>query len=504
MFDTILVSLGYVFTWQSLLFIFLGTSIGIIIGAIPGLNVLMAIAICLPFTFGMNSICGMLLLLGIFCGGTYGGSITAILINTPGTPAAAATTIEGYKLTQKGRSGEALYMALYASVFGGLMSTFALILFAPQLAKVALTFTPAEYFALGIFGLSIIILASGKYVVKGIIMGCLGLLCSTIGLDPIEASTRFTFDQTSLMGGLQLVPFLIGLFAISEVINRSAHILQGKLNLERKDQTNLTLRQVWSKKYMKTLVKSGLIGTVIGAIPGTGSVIASFLSYNESLRSSKHKEEYGQGSLEGVCACETANNGATSSTLIPMLTLGIPGDAVSAVLMGALTVHNLVPGTKLFVDHGDIVYTLMIGLIIINILMGVLGHYACKGFIKVVDLPSHILLPMIVVLCVIGSYAVGNKIVDVQTMMVMGVIGYFLIRANFPLTPLLLGMVLGPIMEQAFRQQMIISKGNWLSFLYRPISFTFIIVAILCICLPLIQRFIAFYKKYRTGKSANN
>ena len=349
-----------IFTLSNILWIVFGTLTGIIIGAIPGLTVTMGIALLLPVTFGMNPLPAISMLLGIYAGGMYGGSITAILINTPGTPAAAATSLDGYPLAQKGEAGRALKMAIYSSTVGGLFSAFMLILIAPQLAKLALRFGPAEYTALVLLGLTVIAGISGSSLIKGLIAGSLGLLMSTIGLDPMLGVPRLTFGSIYLTSGLSTVPVLIGLFAIAEIFVNTENIgVEGKTMKLAKISGDQKVTFKEFRSHFWTMIKGSIIGTYIGIIPGIGSGVSAFVSYNEAKRSSKHPENFGKGEMAGVVASESANNGATGATLIPLLTLGIPGDVVTAVLLGAFMIQGLTPGPLLFKDHGSTMFAIL-------------------------------------------------------------------------------------------------------------------------------------------------
>lgn len=496
MWDLMFNSFLSIFEWQNLLFIILGVFVGFIFGSLPGLTATMGVALMLPVTYALEPATAVLFLLGIYCAGTYGGSAAAILINTPGTPASAATVIDGYALAEKGKAADALRMALLASVVGGLFSAFALLLIAPQLSKFALNFGPPEFFALAIFGLTMIISVSANNLRKGIIMGILGVLISTIGLDPIGGLPRFSFDNSYLMGGINLIPALIGLFAISEIINKSQTAYSAKHTKIIHVDKIVTPFRTLIKKFKKTMLKSSVIGTFIGAIPGTGPAIAAFLSYNEARRSSKNKDEFGKGSMDGVAAAEAGNNGVTGATMIPLLTLGIPGDTVTAVMLGALMMQGLAPGPQLFVNYGDIVYTIMFGLILVNIFMFIQGSFATKIFAKIKDVPVNMLLPSLLMLCFIGSYAVNNTMFDVKVMLVFGLIGFILPKFGFPIVPMLLGIVLGPIAETAFRQSLAISNGSMMIFITEPIALVFILLAVLSVLLPVIKLFI---QKLRTN-----
>ncbi|MGD9156121.1 MAG: tripartite tricarboxylate transporter permease, partial [Bacillota bacterium] len=433
-----------------------------IFGALPGLTATMGVALFLPLTFGMNPITGILMLLGIYCGGIYGGSITAILIKTPGTPASAATILDGYTMAQKGHGGKALQMALVASTIAGIFSALMLLFIAPQLARAALKFGPPEYFALAIFGLSIISSVCGNNVFKGMIAGILGMFVSMIGLDPIGGIPRLTFGYDYLAGGINLIPALIGLFAISEIFHK---VSDQENKIEEATEfihENLTLKEIFA--HLKTILKSSAIGTFIGSIPGTGAAIASFLSYNEAKRVSKTPEKFGTGHLDGVAASEAGNNGVTGATLIPLLTLGIPGDTVTAILLGALMMQGLTPGPQLFKEHGTVVYTIMVGLICVNIFMYLQAKYFIKGFVRITQVPIRFLIPVLIILCVTGAYAVNNTLFDVKIMLAFGVVGYLLSRVDFPVTPMLLAIILGPMAEISIRQSMILSEGSYLIF----------------------------------------
>lgn len=470
-----------------------GILAGLVFGSIPGLTVLMAIVLLLPLTFGMEPVVGMVLLLGAYCAGNYAGSITAILINTPGTPAAAATTIEGYQLTKKGKAVKALNMALIASVTAGLISTVVLLVVAPMLAKIAVKFGPAEFFALAVFGLSIIISVCSQNLVKGMISGLIGIFISMIGIDPIMGTPRLSFGNYSLMSGINLVPALVGVFSISELMNISEGFVQkwrsGKV--EHYDVTsNMTGEKLTREELRasaKTIVKSSLIGTFVGAVPGTGAILSSFMSYNEAKRSSKHPEEFGKGTLEGVAATEAGNNGITGATLIPMMTLGIPGDVVTAVMMGALIMHGLPIGPALFEKHAGITYGIILSLFFINILMFFQAKLYIKYFVKICNINKEFFTALLLIFCVVGSFAVNSTMFDVFVMLIFGVTGYVLQKFDFPLIPMVLALVLGPLAETSLRQALIISKGSYGIFFAKPISAAFLLISALSLIISLYQ-----------------
>ena len=472
-------------TVQNMFFMSVGVAAGTVIGALPGLTATMGVEILLPLTFGMDSITGMVMLLGIYCGGIYGGSITAILIKTPGTPASAATAIEGYPLAQAGRGGDALYTALFSSMIGGLFSCFALLFFAPLIAGAALKFGSPEYTALAFFGLTVISVATSKNAIKGLSMSAIGLLITMIGFDPIEGVTRFTFRSVSLRSGIALVPAMLGAFALTELFEkvRKIHRPEGSVQVFKKRSiTNKEILRHW-----QSLIKGSVIGTFIGAVPGTGAAIASFLSYNEAKRASKNKEEFGNGSIDGIVASESANNGVTGATLIPLLTLGIPGDAVTAILLGALMMQGITPGPQLFTDGSFWVYSIMGSLILINLIMFFEGIFFCRFFVNVTRIPQKLLVSLLLVLCVVGSFAVNNSVADVWVMIVFGVLCYGLSKLDYPMTPLVISLVLGGLFETNLRQSLILSKGSFMIFFSRPIALVFLLISFAMLVLSIVK-----------------
>lgn len=472
---------------MNLLMMNIGVAAGIIIGALPGLNVVVAITLLLPLTFGMDSLAGMYLLLGAYCGGTYGGSITAILINTPGTPAAGATIFDGYKLAQKGKAGDALKAALVASTIAGILSSFSLMFIAPPLAKMALRFGPPEYFALCLFGLSIVSGISGDSITKSLVMASLGLFISTIGIDTTEGIPRFTFGTIRLMGGLSPAVVMLGVFALSEMLTKSslAHATESA-EVATFSKATVTLREILS--HWKTILRSSLIGIFIGAVPGTGGAISAFLSYNEAKRASKHPELFGTGILEGVIAPEAGNNAVTGATLIPLLTLGIPGDTGVAIMLGALTMQGIIPGPNLFTAGEFWVYAIMGGLLIVNLFMLLQGGVFIKAFANVTRIPFSVLVPGVLILCILGAFSVANSVLDVFIMLIFGFLGYILKQFDFPFPPLTIALVLGNLTENNLRRSMIMSNGSVSIFFTRPLALIIIIVAAISITYPVIQK----------------
>ncbi|WP_432357060.1 tripartite tricarboxylate transporter permease [Sporosarcina sp. UB5] len=454
----------------------LGVGLGIVFGALPGLTATMGVALLIPLTFGLDPVVGFSALLGVYVGAVYAGSITAILVGTPGTAAAAATLLEGPALTKKGEAKKALTMTTVASVIGGLFSCIALIFIAPQLAKVALSFGPPEYFALALFGISIVAGVSGDSLLKGIIAGLIGLFIAVIGMDPITGINRFTFDNANLLNGIGVVPALVGLFAISEVLSR----LEGKSEQLRSKigNSSIGLKATEVKRNWFNLLRSSAIGTFVGIIPATGSGVASFVAYNEWKRTAKDKSSFGKGNIDGIAATESANNAVTGGALVPLLTLGIPGDVITAVMLGALMIQGLTPGPMLFTTNGDIVYGIFIALILANIFMLVLGLGASKVFPKILKIPEQILMPAIVVLCVLGSYSIANSTFDVLIMLVFGLLGYLMLKVGLPLAPMLLALILAPILETNFRRSMLLSQNDLSIFATRPVSASILAVTL--------------------------
>ena len=465
--------------WQNFLIIPVGLIIGIVVGAIPGLTSDLGIILCIPLTYGMDPTMAILMLLAIYCGGTYGGSITAILINTPGTSANAATLFDGYPMTVKGQAFKALQMALFASTIGGLVSAFALLFLAPQIAKITLLFGPAEYFALAVFGLSVIAGVSNNSIFKGLIGACIGLFMSTIGMDAISGTTRFIFGQRKLMAGIDLIIALIGLFAISEVLMKSKY--NPKTDHKTVSASSITKDKITKDEYKrcrKPITLGTLIGIIIGATPGTGGGLAAFISYNQAKTSSKHPETFGHGEIEGVAASESANNGACGATMIPMLTLGVPGDGATAILMGAFMLHGMVPGPTLFAEEGNILYAIMLGLIVVNVFMYIVGSGFTRFYAHITRIPYEILAPIVLTFCIAGSYSTNNRVYDIYIILLFGIVSYFLRRMDFQLVPILLGIVLGPLAEKNMRRALVISEGSFDIFFTRPISCAFILIAV--------------------------
>jgi putative tricarboxylic transport membrane protein len=451
----------------------------------PGLSPSTGVALLVPFSYTMSPAHALILLASIYLAANYGGSITAVLINTPGTPSAAVTAIDGYPLTQKGQPGKGLGTSLVASTIGGAIGAVILIFFSVPLAKVAVTFHPADYFALAIFGLSTVASMASKSVAKTFAAIVFGLLIKTIGLDPISGVERFTFGIDRLYDGFALIPALIGLFALSVVFTHFEEFKFGQRAIGKVSSKLPSLKEFW--RIQLAILQSSVIGTVIGIFPGAGATIATFISYDIAKRASKTPEEFGNGSLEGVSAAEAANSSSVGGALVPLLTLGIPGSATSAVLLGAFMIHDLNPGPQLFTDHPDIVYGIFASLIVANIIMLVLGLLGTRVFVKVVSVPDSILYPMIFVVAVIGSYSISYSLFDVGACIGFGIIGWIFKRYGYPVAPVVLGIVLGRMVEENFRRA--IMMDGWTIFFTRKLSLIVLVLGLLSFVWPLYQNY---------------
>ena len=493
--DILLQVLVNILSISSLLASLFGVFIGIIAGALPGIGGAMTISLFLPFTFYMSSLQGMSLLMGIYCGCIYGGSISAILIGVPGTASAAATILDGRPMALQGRAGKALYASLFASFFGGLFSGICLLFCAPLFAKVALEFGPIQYLGLIVFALTIISGLSQGNLFKGLSAASIGILLSLIGTDPIHGNLRFTFNFSFLYGGLPFVPFLVGIFGLSQVLIQSeVRIGEGHSAKEAflpppktHDDTVFTLVDLM--KYRILVLKSAIIGTFIGVLPSIGASISSFIAYSEAQRSAKNPENFGKGDVRGVIAPETANNAVTGGALIPLMTLGIPGDIVTAILFGALLIKGLIPGPLLFTQQAPLVFSIFGMFIVIQFLMLALGYLILKYFaMHIVRVPKPLLFSIVVMLSVTGTFAVQNSLFDVAFMIFSCTLGYLLKKFGFPLAPVIIAFMLGKKLEISLRQSLLLSDGKWGLILKDPIFELFLVLSIVSLVLFWIQR----------------
>lgn len=462
---------------QIFLLMIVGLIAGIFVGALPGLTATMGVALLVPLTYWLEPVPAMMVLLGVYVGAMYGGAVPAILIRTPGMPAAAATAFDGYPLAQQGRAGVALGMACITGVIGGVFSTLVLMFASPAVAQFALKFGPPEYFALAVFGLTLIASLSAHSLAKGLLMGVFGLLLATIGMDPITAIPRFTFGRQELLDGLPFIAVLIGVFALAEVFYQVSRKEEGQVPVEQWGRVLPTAQEM--KQVMPATSLSCVSGTLLGALPGVGGDVAAFVAYDHAKKLSKTPERFGEGSMEGLAAAECANNSVTGGAMIPMLTMGIPGDSVTAVLLGAMMMHGLKPGPELFQKEAGLVGAIVMGLLIANLLVLPIGLLGAKLFAQTMRLPRQYLLPLMIVLCVIGAYAINNSFFDVGIAFLFGLIGWWLKRWDFPLGPLVLGLILGRMVEENLRRSLILSGGSPAIFLTHPIALVLFLGAVL-------------------------
>lgn len=476
------------FSFQNVIAIMFGVIVGVFIGAIPGMGAAMAVAIGLPFTFYMDPVTGILMLTGIYKGSYYGGSIAAILINTPGTPAAACTVLDGYPLARKGRGREALDIALYSSCIADLISNLSLIFFAGIIASWALKFGPPEFFALVVFSMTIIAGVSGGSLFKGFASAAAGFLAATVGQDLFYGTGRFDFGSTNLLGGLSLVPVLIGLFALPEIIDKYARGYFGARQIDAVFAGSAaTLKQFL--KCLPSIIRGSLIGVGIGAIPGIGGAPAAFLSYSEARRKSTTPENFGKGELEGVAAAEAGNNGVCGATLIPLLSLGVPGDIVTAVLLGAFMIHGLQPGPLMFKENINEIYAIYCGLLLSSAFLFATGKFSIRFFSRISEVPDRLVMPVVVVLCIFGAFVINNSLFDVFIMLSAGLMGYLMLCAKIPAAPFLIAFVLGPLFEDNLRRSLLISRGEFDIFVRGPICWLFLGMAALTVVGMLIREY---------------
>ncbi|MCG6930022.1 MAG: tripartite tricarboxylate transporter permease [Desulfofustis sp.] len=481
-FDAIMTGFVGVMTPLNLILVAAGTAIGLFVGAMPGLSATMAIALLLPLTFPLPTASGLSLLASLYMGAMYGGSIAAILLRTPGTPAAAATVLDGYPMAQKGLAGKALGVSLVASFIGGLISSIALLTVAPILGQVALQFGPVELFAVAVLGLTIIASLSRGSTILGLLSGSIGVLLAMVGMDNITGTPRFTFGNINLFGGISFIVALIGLFSIPQAIR----LIENKAVAERKTVVNSITDKMlptWLefRSMLTTIIRSSFIGIFTGIIPGTGGDTACWFGYNEAKRFSKEKDKFGTGHPEGVAAAEAANNAVVGGSLIPTISLGIPGSSSTAVLMGGLMVHGVMPGPTLMTEYADITYTLIWAVMLANFAVLGVGLLLTRMSIHVTRIKDTIMAPLIIVLCVIGSFSINNNIFDVVLMLGFGLLGYAMDRLKIPTAPLVVGLILGNLFNSSLHQSLLISHGSWMIFLTSPISAVLLAVALLSI-----------------------
>ncbi len=451
-------------------FVFMGSVIGMVFGAAPGLTAPSAIALFLPVTYAMGPTTSMALLMGIYCSGYFAGSIPAILINTPGTPSAAATALDGFAMARAGESDRALSTAIICSFIGGLFSLLLLMTIAPVLAKVALSFTSVEYFSFALIGIVCVAGISRGSMIKGLAAALIGILVSTVGLDPVSGVGRFMFGEPNLMAGIPTISALIGLFAIGQMLLLSKEGVDEQviLPMQKPASQSAVLLDIWRNRWLT--FKSAVIGSLIGVLPGTGPAIASWVSYSDALRTAKPDDKFGKGEIKGVISCEVSNNAVTGGALVPLLTLGIPGDPVTAILIGALMIQGVHTGPFLISQNGSLFMSILMLLFVSNVFMVIIGLSARRMAAKVLKIPSGIMVPTICMMAAAGAFSIHNNAFDVRLVLIFGVLGYLMIRFGFPTAPAVLGIVLGPILEQNLRNALTVSNMDFTVFVTRPVS----------------------------------
>lgn len=485
MLDIFIASLWELLQPGVLILMLLACVAGLVIGSLPGLNATMAVAIILPLTFSFNAHVGMATLVAVYIGGICGGLVSAILLRIPGTPSSVATTFDGYPLAQKGQAVKALGTAMLASYFGGMLSLLVLVLFAPLVAKLAINFGPAEYFALSVMALTMVVALAGDSLVKGAITALLGMAISTVGMAPIDGTPRYNFGSINLMAGIGLVPFMIGLFAISQVLRELfRETPRPKLDLAIKG-VGVTLKEV--KRNLVNIFRSSGIGVGIGVLPGIGGAASNMIAYATARQSSKHPEEFGKGTVDGVWASESAGNASIGGALLPLITLGIPGDGVTAIIIGGFMIHGLQPGPLLFTDNPDIVGIIYAAFFLACTLTLIFQLLTLRIFPRVLLVPRRFLLPAICVLAVIGAYAADNNPFDIWIMLAFGVVGFVLERFRYPLSPMVLGFILGPILETNLRRALMLTDGDVVPMISEPVAALFLLAAAVILGVSLIQ-----------------
>ncbi|MEO5677917.1 MAG: tripartite tricarboxylate transporter permease [Usitatibacter sp.] len=465
--DAFVTGLGAAFTLQIMLLVVAGTLLGIVVGALPGISGSTTTALLLPLTITMSPNAAVAFLGAIYCAANYGGSITAILINSPGDPSASATAFDGYPLARRGEAGRALGMSAVASAIGGIFSVIVLIVAAPLLARLAYQFGPPEYFALALFGLSMVAAVGGESPAKNLLAGASGVLLATIGLDLTTGVERFTFGVPALSDGLDFIPVLVGLFAIAELFERMAQrgVVPDVIKLKAMDLPT------WAdfKKCAKAIALSSGIGTFIGILPALGATTAALICYNETKRWSKYKEEFGKGAIEGVAGPEAANNAAVGGAMVPTLALGIPGSTTTAIILAGLMIQGVRPGPHLFTEQPTLLYVVFGSMLFCNLLYLVLGFVFAKAFARITLIPDSFLWPAVFILSVVGAYAPNQSMVDVMVMLAFGVVGYLFRRYGFSPAPLIMGLVLGKMVEETLKQSLLIFDQDWTLFFHRPL-----------------------------------
>lgn len=479
---------------HNLLFAFIGVLIGTAVGVLPGIGPMSGVALLIPVTASMTgglepaeaATSSIILLAGVYYGAMYGGSTTSILLNTPGESSSVVTTLDGYQMAKQGRAGSALSIAAIGSFFAGIVALIALTLLAKPLSEVALKFGPAEYFSLMLLGLAAVSGLAGNSMTKAWMMTVFGLLLSKIGIDAVSGVARFTYDISVLYGGLEFLTIAVGLFALGEVFKAILHKEQNEGEVAKVGRILPSKQEL--KESLGPIVRGSLLGFFVGVLPGAGATLASFFSYILEKKISKNPEKFGKGAIAGVAAPESANNAASGGAMIPLLTLGIPGSGTTAILMGALIMYNVQPGPLLFDEHPDVAWGLIASMFIGNLMLLILNMPLVKVFAKIIETPPKYLIPIIIAISIFGVYAVQVTTFDLLLLIGCGLAGYLLASNDFPLAPLVLGLVLGPMIENNMRRALTASNGDFMVFVEKPISFAFIIIALLWIIVPILLK----------------
>ena len=474
-----------------------GTLVGLVVGALPGLGSVILIALMLPFVVRMDPVTGIALCAIVYCATTYGGSITAILINTPGTPAAAMTTLDGFPLAQKGEAGRALGIATFSSAIGGTIGILVMIVATPLLARVAYRFGPAEFFALAVFGMSMLASITGASMTKNFMGGAFGILLATVGTDLTTGVERFTFGQADLYEGIAVVQIMIGIFAGGELL-RQATQTHVRRQLVAEAVTRLPSRADFARIW-KTVLRATGIGTFIGILPAEGGKVAAMIAYNEEQRWSRNRDQFGQGAIEGIAAPEAANNAATGGTMVPTLALGIPGGGSTAIILTAMLILGLRPGPQLFVEQPDLLAGIFGAMLGANLCFLVYGLVGAKVFSRITLIPTTILWPCVICLACLGAYSLQQSMFDVGVMIVFAVLGFFLNRHGFAPAPIVMGLILGELIETSLKQSYLIYDGNLFAILQQPIALVFLLLSVAGLCGPLLARAVGALRDRRAG-----
>lgn len=482
---------------RNLFAVVIGCFVGTVVGVLPGIGPTGTMALLLPLTFALGPTGGMIMLAGIWYGAQYGGSTTSILVNVPGEAASVVTCLDGHQMARKGRAGAALAIAAIGSFVAGTIGVLGLTLFAPPLASAALNFGPPEFFWIGLLGLFLLSNLSGRSTPKALLMATLGVILATVGMDPISGRPRFSMGSSSLFGGFEFVPVTMGLFGVAEILSSCAERLKA-WEIFKVRFRDLYPNREDLRRSLVPIFRGGVVGFLVGLIPGPAAVMSSFVSYAVERKFSRHPEEFGHGAIEGVAGPEAANNAATAGGLVPLLALGLPFAPPTAVLLGGLMIHGVVPGPLLMQQHPDLFWGVIASMYIGNVILLILNLPLVGVFASITRVRPAIVLPIVLVLCVIGAYAVSNSVYDVWVMLAFGVLGFFMRRFEFEPAPVVLGLVLGRMLENSLRQSMVILEGNIWGFWSRPISMVLIIFAVLALVLPPIIRLSVFARQKKT------